>query len=537
MNLNLELRETLRYLLLPISFEREDDCIAVIKKIMIKSSVDEDSIAVYLRNLHEDWKSTGKVDPKFEYIISEVLKIANPVNGQLFSEKYFDIHATLQSNPFISFELSTIVLSHLRLISILAIHEKMSSAKISNVLNSVDNRLSVVSWKEIQLVLRKLKFLPEIDIKKCEALYEIDETLEVENFADADLIDSSFIVGQVAENLRFPYDAEQLLNKLSSEDNTHLPYLQILHYQCLISEFYDHVLSVPYEFSPRGNAANWLFGKWDNLVPTINPMLNNAKAVDLLDKNWARSRKTNEFENANVLVDLLQGIDGMGFAASQELTSWIRQWLVRYIRINSVEIIPIPNDFDYDTIVKFLRLIGSKPTATFGILEQRLVDVIASLLHSNSNWRARGLKDSVNTNNTSKRKLGDNDFQDIASKTIIAYEAHGGRLNRVYYEGHIKTFARSFARRMEELESISDIEDWSIIVNFVAFAFEEGLENSFVVKGVTINVEFVTFDELIDMSDLNTDALKYSFNSLFVEVINHRRTPVSVREKVMSYLV
>lgn len=537
MNINLELRETLRYFLLPISFEKEQDCIEVIKESLAKSTIEEDSIAAYLRNKHEDWKSTGKVDTSFAYIISQVLKTANPENGELFSEKYFDIHLALQSNPFITFELSTITLSHLRLISILAVNEKMSSAKISRVLKSVDGRLTIISWKEVQIILKNLNCLPTAILEEAKELYLVDEELEFEYFADADLDDASYLVGEVAKKLRFQYNAEILLTQLADPNSIHLPYLQILHYQCLISGFYDHVLSVPYEFAPRGNVALWLYGKWDKLVSTSNPILNNAKAVDVLDENWARSKKNNEFENANVLVDLLHGIDGMGFAASQELASWIRQWLIRFIRINSAEIVPIPNNLDYESTVKLLKLIGSKPTATYGILEQRLVDVIASLIHFTPNWRARGLKDSVNTNNTSKRKLGDNDFQDSTTKTIIAYEAHGGKLNRVYYEGHIKTFARSFERRMEELENISDIEEWSITVVFVAFDFEDNLENSFVINGVNIDVEFVTFDELIAKTDLDMDNLKYSFNSLFVEVINNRRTPASVREKVNSYLI
>ena len=39
----------------------------------------------------------------------------------------------------------------------------------------------------------------------------------------------------------------------------HGPYLQILHYQCVIAEFFDHALTVLYEFAPRGAVAEWVF--------------------------------------------------------------------------------------------------------------------------------------------------------------------------------------------------------------------------------------------------------------------------------------
>ncbi|SNZ01709.1 hypothetical protein [Flagellimonas pacifica] len=536
MNITLQLRETLRFFLLPISFEKEADCIQALEKVLSEASIEKESYPTLLKNKHSDWKETGKPDAAFQHIISTILETANPKYGQLFSDNYFLIHSKLQENPFISFELSSILLSHLRLIAILAENEKMSSAKISNVLTSIDTRLSFISWKEIQQILSKLGLRPEMDLNHSKKQYQIDEELEIENFADADIGVSSFLVSQVAKNLKFPYDAEILLNKFADEEIAHLPYLQILHYQCLISEFYDHVLSVPYEFSPRGNVANWLFGKWDKLVSAGNPVLNNAKAVDVLDKNWARSRKTNEFENASVLVELLHGMDGMGYSASQELASWLRQWLIRYMKLNSVEIQPLPNDYDIDTIIKIISKIASNPTSTYGILEQRLLDVLASIKHSGSNWRPRGLKDSVNTNNTSRKKLGDIDFQDSSAHKIIAYEAHGGKLNKIYLEGHIKTFATSFRRRKEELEAIADIENWDITVVFVAFVFASDLTAEFEIDGLTISLEFKTFKEILSDISTDIDLLKYPFNNLLIDVVNSRRTPNFVREKIKSFL-
>lgn len=538
MNLKLELQETLRYFLLPISFEREINCVDKLIEILSQSSVEKSSYSLYLKNKFDDWKNDVKdlADPKFIYIIQEVLKVANPTDGELFAECYFKIHKDLRKNPFITFELSTITLSHLRLIVLLARNEKMSSAKISKVLNSVDARLSIISWKEVQTILRILKLKPTIDEDSAKELYQIDEELEGIYFADADMQDASYIVGQVAENLRFEHNLEILLNKLSDKKGLHIPYLQILHYQCIIPGFYDHILSVPYEFAPRGNLASWFFSNWDKLLSTSNPVLNNAKGVDILDKNWSRSKKTNHFPNATVLVEILEGMDGMGYSASQELASYIRQWLIRYIRINSVEIIPVAIGLTSQTILNLLKSICLEPTATFGILEQRLVDFVSQELHSDTIWRPRGLKDSVNTNNLSKKKLGDNDFQNSFTKEICAYEAHGGKLSRVYFEGHLKTFVRSFRSRKLELETIAEIDEWKIKVVFVAYSFEENLEDNFVVDGLNINVIFITFIDFLDSINEDSESFEKNFKLLFLEVVNNRRTPQIAREKIKSLI-
>ena len=303
----------------------------------------------------------------------------------------------------------------------------------------------------------------------------------------------------------------------------------------MISGFYDHVLSAPYEFNPRGNIANWLFEKWDSLLHTSNPILNNAKAVDVLDENWARSRKQNEYEQASVLVEQLKGIDGMGFSAAQEFTSWLRRWLVRYIRFESVTIVPLSLKLPTKQIISILEYINSSPTETYGILEQRYLDVLAASIYAKKiDWRARGLSDSVNSNNLSKRKLGDCDFQNSNDKIIIAYEAHGGILSKVYYDGHIRTFKRSLQRRSEELETIADIELWRFKVVFVAYGFEEGLINQFKINELKVDVDFITFKELFNQVDVNGEQFKSIFNKLFIDTLNNRRTPSMVREKIRS---
>jgi hypothetical protein len=529
MDIQLEIKEALHYMLLPIPLSQEEKALETIHKLLEDNDIDTNAYSTYIKVKYDIWRSDKTLDELLKKIIKTALSASNPQFGVLIAEKYLDIHSALLKNS-VSFEVAVILLSHLHLIVTLAVEEKMSAAKIAKVLKSINHRLEFISWKEVQNMLKILRLTPELT-PDIELIYAEDENLEGQYFADADMDDSAFQVGEVAKNLQFGYDAEQLLKKLTQEGQAHLPYLQILHYQCLISGFYDHVPSVSYEFNPRGVLANWLFAKWDALLHTSNPFLNNAKAVDILNEDWARSRKANEVQQANALVNLLKGLDGMGFAAAQELSAWIRRLLVRYIKINSIATIPIDVNLNDQQISTILKGIYTKPTATYGILEQRYVDIVAFIIHvKDKNWRARGISDSVNSNNLSKRKLGDCDFQNSVTKTIVAYEAHGGKLSKIYLEGHLRTLNRSLNLRIEELERIADLAEWKLKVVFVAYGFEDNFPGSYTINGLQIELQYFTFEELLSQIDPTTKDFKRHFKTLFIQVINDRRTPSFVRE-------
>jgi len=150
----------------------------------------------------------------------------------------------------------------------------------------------------------------------------------------------------------------------------------------------------------------------------------------------------------------------------------------------------------------------------------------------NQGWRSRGLSDPVNSNNLSKRKLGDCDFQDSSNKNIVAYEAHGGILSKIYFEGHVRTFRRSLQRRREELETIADVDQWKFRVIFVAYGFNSGLPDHFEVDGIKVETEFITLDDLYNRTDIDAAEFIGYFNSLFIAILNDRRTPSAVREKI-----
>lgn len=538
MEIELQLKEALRFMLLPVPAEKEGACALAIGNVLKTNDIDENSYFEFLSQRYDAWVTDGKLDPVLKRVIQAALIAADEFLGELFALKYFDIHSALLSNPFITPRLSIIALSHLRIIVHLADQEKMSAAKIAKVLRAADNRLSSLSWKQITTILRPLGKLPQLDQDQVALLYLEDERIQAEYFADAGLEESIRLIGDVAGGLQFQGDAAVLLSSMTKPGNVHLPYLQILHYQTLISGFYNHVPTTPYEFNPRGQIANWIFSRWDPLLHTSNPILNNAKAVDVLDENWARSRGSNEYEQASALVEILKGLDGMGYAAAQELASWIRRWLVRYIVAESTSIIPLPTNLSSESVEKLLENIKVKPTATFGILEQRYMDALAfTLFPKDDGWRPRGLSDAVNSNNYAKRKLGDCDFQNVTTKEVIAFEAHGGTLNKIYFDGHARTFRRALSRRKDELESVADLDQWKFKVVFVAYEFEKTLPSHFVIDGICITCEFITLNELAERVKTLPERRNANINELFIKTINDRRTPSQVRDKVRAWLL
>lgn len=537
MDIKLELTEAVRSMLLPMLHEKEGECIDAVIEILDNDHIQPSAYIEFLRVKYDIWATDKQLDPTLKKIISKVLTLGNPDLEIGIDPGYFDIHTKLISKPFFNFSIGTIMLSHLRLIVHLAADQKMSSAKIAKVLKSIDHRVSFISWKDVQSILKPFAIQPQLDLGNAKNLYAADQRLEEEYFADATMEDALYQIGEVAKQLQFSDDAADLLRILSAAGKVHLPYLQILHYQCLISGFYDHAITILYEFNPRGNTANWLFSEWNALLHTSNPILNNAKAVDVLDMNWARSRKPAEYEQATVLVALLKALDGMGFSAAQQLTSWIRRWLVRYIKLNSQTIVPLSRALPLLEVRKILDFIKSGPTSTYGILEQRYVDAIAAVINKKEDdWRSRGLSDSVNSNNLSKRKLGDCDFQNSNELSIRAYEAHGGTLSRIYFEGHVRTFRRSLEKRRDELETIADIDKWQIEVIFVAYDFEPNLPESFEVENLTVTCTFIKFRDLLEQIDPDSQDFNSAFNSLFIDILNDRRTPAHVREKIRAII-
>jgi hypothetical protein len=319
-------------------------------------------------------------------------------------------------------------------------------------------------------------------------------------------------------------------------DDTAIPYLQMLHFQCMLLEFYDHSMLDLYEFKPRGNAGEWLFEQYPAaLAPSGNPFLNNAKAVGTMDRTWANSRDDTDRPGAIALFNILSGIDTMNYAARRELARSIRAWIFLFLRLSDTIGTQLPESITPQDINQLLARVRQSNTATLGIIEQRLLDAISRRLHPG--LPSRGLGDSINATNVSARKLGDCDYQDADKKRlrIFAYEAHGGTLTNTYIEGHLRTLGKVVPLRRAELESVADIGDWQASVTFVAHQFVGTQPVSVNIEGLRIAINVTTFADLFESFQIDDD-LVAQINNLFLPPLRERRTPDFVRQTTLALL-
>jgi hypothetical protein len=405
------------------------------------------------------------------------------------------------------------------------------------VLSARDRRVDF-SWQSVQDVLVRLGVRRALDGSAVHDLFDRDRELEEDHFADAGFEDAAAIVSRVGAGLGFPGDLETLLLRLFPADPAgprHGPYLQILHYQCVIAEFFDHALTVLYEFSPRGAVAEWLFAQYPgDLSGAGNPFLNNAKAVDRLDAAWARAKdRQGLLSPASALHEIVAGLEDMGFAARQELAGWLRRWLLRVIRLTRPLAREVPAHPTAEDIAALLQAIEGGETRTAGILEQRVVDAVGLTRHlEHDGWRSHGIGDSVNASNVSRRKLGDCEFQNAAKRTVVAYEPHAGNLSQVYVDGHAQTLRRVLPLRVEEWERIAELAEWGVRVVFIAHSFSCP-PTDIDVEGVNVQVEFVSYRDLFAGAP-TPDALRDLFATHVNARLNEPRTPQKAREAYLA---
>lgn len=529
-----DFREAFRALLLPIDVGREDESLAAGQAALADSGIEASDQADFIRLELERAKAGGERSAALANAIGAALRAGDPTRGTRLAAKYSALHDdVLQGRHLLGFDEASAFLSQARLIAKLAAEESMSAAQIARVLSARDARVDF-SWRAVRDVLAQLGEEPGLDKAKAQALFTEDEVLEELHFADADFYDAADLVGRAGAALGFPGDLRTCLIELfapqPSVGTRHGPYLQMLHYQCVIAEFFDHPLTVVYEFSPRGDVAAWLFDQYPgDLCPAGNPFLNNAKAVDQLDIAWARS-KAGLMGAALALYEILAGLEVMAFAARQELAGWLRRWLLRVIRLTRELAKKVPERPSLSEIAALFDAVARDETRTAGIIEQRIVDVVALTRHPEaSGWRSHGVGDSVNASNVSRRKLGDCEFQDASARAAVAYEAHAGNLSQIYVDGHVQTLRRVLPMRLEEWQRIDDIEAWTVEVVFVAHSFS-CLAVPVSIDGVEVAVTFIEYRDLISAAP--TPAAIEELFALHVNGrLNERRTPQRVRDR------
>ena len=175
-----------------------------------------------------------------------------------------------------------------------------------------------------------------------------------------------------------------------------------------------------------------------------------------------RARRRDYLPASTALFEIIDGLEQLGFAARKDLSAWIRRWLHRVVRLTRGVAQTVPDPPSEEEVESVIAAVAAGAIQTFGVLEQRLTDVLALSAHPLADgWRSHGIGDSVNASNVSRRKVGDAEFQQATAKTVVAYESHAGRLTDVYVDGHVETLRRVIPLRAEEWERVAPRGEWN----------------------------------------------------------------------------
>lgn len=533
-----QISEAMRWLLLPVPILGEEEAVEAAGEALQTRGIDLEDARAWIAIKLEEWRGSGIPDPALEDVVAAYVEAGDTRFGPMLGRAYFKLHARLARMPGVGHDAASAVLSHTRLIACLAADESLSSAQVAKVISTRDRR-APVSWQQVKLILGEIGLMPSLDLSDVKTAYEADEALEVQLFADAEEEECLQMVAEIGHRLGFPGDLLASLRLLLPPGEVpYGPYLQMLHFQCTVAEHYDHALASIYEFNPRGQAPGWLFSQYPAALEVAgNPFLNNAKSVDDLSVEWARSKKPAQAQEAFALVAAIQGLDSMGFSARRELAAWLRRLLLRRIRIARGYEIELPSYFRRAQIEALLAAVATNETRTRGILEQRLVDAVASLRHPSPTWLSRGLLDSVNATNVSRRKCGDCDFQNAARAEVVAYESHAGRLTDIYVQGHLRTLEEVLRdRSIEWEENVGSGLDWEVRVVFVAHELDVSELPELRVGEASVRVEATDYATFLRPLDSGSTEVANAIDAYLREPLTALRTPGSIRKALLEII-
>lgn len=543
------LKHALRALMLPTRVQKETDCGEALGKYLSDLGVAHDDYLTWIHVRLDDWANSQKPHPQLMSLVKAVL-CANCTNDQTETDaiairvasQYFIVHSKLLSDHLMPFGDATAFLSYAFVLADLAKTHSYSSAQIA-VLVASQPLFSSFGRQAIATVLSKLQILNGVSLDQIKNLFEQDAVREGAALVDTNISGSSELVSERASALGFHGDMFDALCKLSptvkangSVSSPFTPYLQILHYQCSLTEFVDHDVTDFYEFAPRGPKGQWLQRQYPHAIAGAgNPFLNNAKSVEVPDRGWVRSKKLKERPGALALLEILTGLQGMTFFARREVAYWIRMWLHRIIRVSGQSAVSLPKTVAPEQIERLIGKVSNGDTHSFGVIEQRVVDAIAFCRFPAH--RSRGLGDSVNATNLSNSKFGDCEFLDPTKYTITAFEAHAGQLSRIYIEEHIASMRKSLPKRIPELTSITDLSFWRVDVTFVAHTIIGNLEGDFDIAGLKVKIQAITFREWLSKKTLPTQPqLVSAINEHVLKPLREYRTPNDVRNTFLEIL-
>lgn len=527
-----ELLRAIRALLLPIDPEREVEAADAVQQQLSDSGLPEDDHPVFVLNEVDTWRGTKQISRDLKRLINTALSAGYPGRGEALATRYPTAWNSLQTKHALSPAAATGLLSHARLIASLAEDGSMSASQIAQVLMARDARV-ILPWGAVTDVLRAMGISRRLELAAIEELHAEDESLEEARFADADLEAMLDFLQQEGERLGYGDDLGTHLREIVEPTNggsRHVPYWIVLHFLCFPAAFYDHSLNHAYEFLPRGHVAAWVRDRYPRVLDsTDSPILNNLKSVYELDEAWATS-KGRQGPQALTLVAILRRLSSMPFASQRELAALLRQALLRMIRLLTPADVQLPVRPSTQELHRILSAIAAGGTATRGIIEQRVVDAVAALLHEESGSVPRGLGDSVNATNISRRKLGDCDFQDVEARHVVAYETHAGTLTQVYVDHHLNSLRQVLPQRLKDEWQHIDPEagHWSVEVIFVATAFATDLTTHEIIDGVLVEISYHTFEHFFGLVPRDARLVR-AFEEHVHARLNQPRTPLFVR--------
>ncbi|MDA8210197.1 MAG: hypothetical protein M0Z92_14520 [Actinomycetota bacterium] len=521
----------------------------------VPKSVMKDEIAVIAEDIALFAMGATNVQPITRKVIAAG---ANAGLGASFSDEamrlgrnYLDLLSAMREewkmNPATAFSL----ISESGLVLRLAIELRMSSAGIAEMLGA-RGQASRWPWQAIQSLLKSCGHElslgpPEIsEDHPVRLLWEAEGQEVDEAFADAGLEEAIAIVARHAAELGMHDDVASLLATFFNNQDgepQHEPYLQVLHFQMVIAEFFDHPLTNAYEFNPRGKICEWVTSKYNS--ESANPYLNNLKGVERLDATWAWQRKPKHRPMAISLASILEAASEMPYQPRRRFAKIVRLFLMKTLQLRKpASRIEMTVD-STDLARKTVEWVSAGPTHTLGIVEQRFLDWICIIAHpKEGGWRARGIGASINATNVSSGRLGDCDFQNQRNTLIEAYEATAGTISRPYVEHHLATLRKSLRARAEELRGVADLGDWKIRLVFVCHSIgsdvigaHPGLIEVDDGEAVPIEVGFMTFSDLADQLPGFDKLVLEAFDARVIAALNERRCPERVRRTFSAALL
>lgn len=527
--------------LLPLDEEEMSTAIPVVLAGLQNAGLTEDEARLKLESVFESWIEKDGAASALPLEIRPLLNSASWA-GRLSKpahSAYVEVIRKIEGKYTSTRRDAVVLLTRLPLILLLAERFSNSPARIARLLGSAD-ALNPVSWRAVQAILIHFGIRNELDQTQVSSILVEDKTMSAEEFGDADSATAVELISSRAKAFGLGREFEVSLSRLLAPSATEpfFPYLQILLFVTVVDHFYDHPSEYIYTFKPRGAVANLIFGCFPpELAPGGNPMLNNFKAVNRITHDWAESRDENR-EQAESLVEIVLGLSSLSYPARKQLSGVIRRGILRVTELKTPTGIIVPDVRNMDEVGRFLENVAATPTGTRGIIEQRVTDFFGAIRHHDAAWRSRGLGDPVNASNTASRKLGDCDFQNPVTHRCHAFEAHAGKLTNLYLDEHSRTLRLNLPARILEWDSISEIENWSMEVTFIAHEDARVATGDFIPLDVPCGLRVQTFreaaSEITALATGDERSALVLFRRWVLAPLNAPNTPYYAKQKAIE---